>query len=72
MNDEITTTVIIGDTSGHTTLQLTQGETMSHITGNEGKWVFADGVMATPEQIAQADWNTVGTVTILPGLVGGN
>ena len=72
MNNEITTTVIIGDTTGHQTLELTQEETMSQIESHSSSWVYADGVMVTPEQIAQADWNTVGRVTIMPGLVGGN
>ncbi len=71
MNNDITTTVIIGDTTGHQTLELTQEETMSRIQGLDSSWVYADGSMVTPEQIAQADWNTVGTVTIMPGLVGG-
>ena len=72
MNNEITTTVIIGDTLGHQTLELTQDETMSHIQSLDSSWVYSDGTMVTPEQIAQADWNTVGTVTIMPGLVGGH
>lgn len=72
MDNEITTTVIIGDTTGHQTLELTQDETMSQIESHDSSWVYADGVMVTPEQIAQADWNTVGRVTIMPGLVGGN
>ena len=72
MDNEITTTVIIGDTTGHQTLELTQDETMSQIESHNSSWVYADGVMVTPEQIAQADWSTVGRVTIMPGLVGGN
>ncbi len=69
--DKITTTVEIADQSGHTTLQLTKAETLSEVAGNEGSWVFAGNQMVQPEQLAQADWETVGTVRIVPGLVGG-
>ena len=69
MNNEITTTVIIGDTTGHQTLELTQDETMSRIESfGTSMWIFADGVFVTPEQLAQADWNSVGMVVICPAL----
>ena len=55
--------MIINDTTGHQTLELTQDETMSEsksqlLTG------LCDGVMVTPEQIT-IDWNTVARVTIM-------
>ena len=71
MDNKITTTVEIADPDGHTTMQLTKEETMSQILSNAGSWVFAGGQMVQPEQIAQADWSTVGNVRIVPGLVGG-
>ena len=38
---EITTKVEIADRTGHTTLQLTQSETLERVSGLEGAWVFA-------------------------------
>tara|TARA_B100000586_G_C19941611_1_gene355758 strand:- start:6 stop:221 length:216 start_codon:yes stop_codon:yes gene_type:complete len=69
--DNITTTVEIADHTGHTSLQLTKPETLSRVAANEGAWVYAGNQMVQPEQLAQADWETVGTVTIVPGFVGG-
>ena len=69
--DKITTTVEIADQSGHTTLQLTKAETLSRVAENGGSWVFAGNQMVQPEQLARTDWETVGTVRIVPGLVGG-
>ena len=69
--DEVTTTVEIADKTGHTTLELTKGETLSRVAASEGSWVFAGNQLVQPEQLAQSDWGTVGTVRIVPALVGG-
>ena len=69
--EEITTTVEIADRTGHTTLQLTKDETLSRVSNSSGSWVFAGDQMVQPEQLARADWETVGTVRIVPGLQGG-
>jgi hypothetical protein len=70
---EITTTVLITDTTGHTTLSLTQEETMAlPEVSDPGQWVFAGGRMMQPQQLQEADWGTIGTVRIVPGLVGGH
>ena len=71
-NDRVTTTIEIADQSGHTTLQLTKAETMMKVSESPGAWVFADGQMVQSQQLESADWGTVGTVRIVPGLVGGN
>ena len=68
---EITTTVEIADATGHTTLQLTQRETLDRVAGMEGAWVFAGDRMVQPTELAEANWETVGTVRVVPGLVGG-
>jgi len=68
---EITTTVEIADSTGHTTLQLTKAETLSRVSESSGSWVFAGNRMVQPEQLAESDWGTVGTVRIVPGLQGG-
>ena len=68
---EITTKVEIADRTGHTTLQLTQSETLESVSGLEGAWVFAGDRMVQPTELAETNWDTVGTVRIVPGLVGG-
>ena len=69
--EEITTTVEIADSTGHTTLQLTKAETLSRVSESSGSWVFAGNRMVQPEQLAESDWGSVGTVRIVPGLQGG-
>mgnify|MGYP006262187077 CR=1 FL=1 len=68
----ITTLVQIADKFGHTSAMMTREETLEAIEDNEGSWVFnGSGQMVQPEQLAETDWDTVGTVRIVPGLVGG-
>ena len=69
--DASTTTVMIADKTGHTTLQLTQQETVDKVAGLEGAWVFAGDRMVQSHELAGANWETVGTIRIVPGLVGG-
>ena len=70
--NEITTTVEIADRTGHTTLQLTQQETLDRVAGmTGGAWVFAGDRMVQPAELAEANWDTVGAVRLVPGLVGG-
>ncbi len=70
-NDRVTTTVEVADQSGHSTLQLTKEETLERVSDSPGAWVFANNQMVQPQQLQNADWGTVGTVRIVPGLVGG-
>ena len=70
-NDRVTTTVEVADQSGHSTLQLTKEETLERVSESPGAWVFANNQMVQPQQLQNADWGTVGTVRIVPGLVGG-
>tara|TARA_B100000029_G_scaffold229906_1_gene227404 strand:+ start:404 stop:685 length:282 start_codon:yes stop_codon:yes gene_type:complete len=70
-NDRVTTTVEVADKSGHSTLQLTKEETLERVSDSPGAWVFANNQMVQPQQLRNADWGTVGTVRIVPGLVGG-
>ncbi len=71
-NDRVTTTVEVADQSGHSTLQLTKEETIERVSDSPGAWVFANNQMVQPQQLQNADWGTVGTVRIVPGLVGGD
>ena len=68
---EITTKVEIGGGTGHTTLQLTQSETLERVSGLEGAWVFAGDRMVQSHELAEANWETVGTIRIVRPLVGG-
>ena len=68
--DTITTTVEIAGPNGHDALELTQSQTMAVVEAGDN-WIFASGQMMQPSQLAEADWETVGTVRIVPGLVGG-
>ena len=68
---EITTKVEIADRTGHNTLQLTQSETLERVSGLEDAWAFAGGRIVQSHELAEANWETVGTIRIVPGLVGG-
>ncbi|SVD36942.1 uncharacterized protein METZ01_LOCUS389796 [marine metagenome] len=51
---------------------MTKAETLETVEENDDAWVFTgNGQMVQPAELAEADWNTVGTVRIVPGLVGG-
>ena len=71
--DTVTTTVEIAGPTGHEALELTQDQTMALVEERGDSWVFSQGAggMMTSPQLAEADWETVGTVRIVPGLVGG-
>ena len=70
MDTVTTTTVEIAGPNGHDALELTQSQTMAVVEAGDN-WIFASGQMMQPSQLASADWETVGTVRIVPGLVGG-
>ena len=71
MDTVTTTTVESAGPNGHDALELTRGQTMALVEERGDNWVFASGQMMQPSQLAEADWETVGTVRIVPGLVGG-
>lgn len=71
MDEEIRTQVEIADSTGHTTLQLTKSETLEKINENPGSWVFANDRLLQPQELAEQNWNTVGSIRLVPGLVGG-
>jgi len=71
MDTVTTTTVEIAGPNGHDALELTRSQTMALVEERGDNWVFASGQMMQPSQLAEADWETVGTVRIVPGLVGG-
>ena len=69
--DTITTTVEIASPDGHDTLELTRDQTLALVEERGDNWVFANGQMMQPAQLADADFGTLGTIRIVPGLVGG-
>ena len=69
---EITTKVEIRGGTGFTTLQLTQSETPERVSGLEDAWAFAGGRIVQSHELAEANWETVGTIWIIPALVGGD
>ena len=68
--EDKTTTVEIADHNGHTIAQLTREETIE-VSSGKGRWVFADGQRINPQQIAEDDWPSVGTVQVMPTIVFG-
>ncbi len=66
-----TTTVMIVSNDGHTQLELTRDETMEVLAQNEGTWVFESNRRVEPRDLAEADWGQIGTIRIVPPLVGG-
>ena len=70
MDTVTTTTVEIAGPNGHDALELTQSQTMAVVEAGDN-WIFASGQMMQPSQLAEADWETVGTVRLVPALVGG-
>tara|TARA_A100001037_G_scaffold209042_1_gene187254 strand:+ start:231 stop:461 length:231 start_codon:yes stop_codon:yes gene_type:complete len=68
--EEITTMVEIADHTGHTVVQMSRSQ-VSDLASAADRWVYAGGQRVSPEQIAQADWSTVGTVSVMPRIVYG-
>ena len=68
--EDITTIVEIADHTGHTVAQMSQRQVTDLVSDTE-QWIFAGGRRVSPEQIAQADWSTVGTVSVMPRIVWG-
>jgi len=71
MDNEIRTTVRIADASAYTDLELTKAETMGVVKYFHRRWIFARNRLVKPAELEQTDWGTVGTVLLMPRLVGG-
>ena len=69
---EITTKVEIADRTGHTTLQLTQSETLERVSVFDTHWMLPTDRIVQSHELAEANWETVGTIWIIPALVGGD
>lgn len=71
MENDIRTTVQIADASGHSEMELTKAETIEVIAENQGAWIFAGNKLVQAADLESANWAEVGTVQVMPPLVGG-
>ena len=74
MENELVT-VQVPDTHGFSEYRLNKHDTLDFIKFYAldrrcEPWVFADGQMMQPEQLAEAAFATIGVIRITPGLVG--
>lgn len=65
-----TTRVEIADHTGHTVTQMTRSEIFD-LASKKDIWVFTNGQRIGPQQIAEDDWPSVGTVQVMPSIVFG-
>jgi len=68
--------VEVADTHGFSEYRLNKHDTLDLIERIKRDrlgetWVFADGQMIQPEQLAEAAFATIGVIRITPGLLGG-
>ena len=64
-------TVEIADSTGHTSVQMTQAEIAEQASESNGAWVFVDNTMVAAADIAVMDFSDVQKVRMVPPLVGG-
>ena len=70
------TTVEVADSHGYSEYKLNKHDTLDLLERIKRDrlgetWVFADGQMLQPEQLAEAAFATIGVIRITPGLLGG-
>ena len=65
-----TTTVEIADHTGHTVAQMTREQVLD-LSSDSERWVFARGRRVSKSQLAQADWSSIGTISVMPRIVYG-
>ncbi|HJM19519.1 MAG TPA: hypothetical protein QF802_03595 [Candidatus Thalassarchaeaceae archaeon] len=71
MDSEIRTLVHIADLTGHAEMELTKAETMDVINQHDGAWVFTGNRLVQPAELEAANWAEIGTVRVMPPMVGG-
>jgi hypothetical protein len=52
--------------------RMTKEQLIQYLSDHETHWVFVSGQLMQPSQLAEADWQTIGTVRVTPGLRGGS
>ena len=65
-----TTTVEIADHTGHTVAQMTR-EQVQDLSSDSERWIFARGRRVSTNQLAEADWSSIGTISVMPRIVYG-
>ena len=69
---EIKTTVLYLNQGGHTMLELTRDETVELAENTSGThWTYAGNQIVQPAELAEMNWETVGTVRIAPAFIAG-
>ena len=66
------TTVLYLNQGGHATLELTRDETVALAENTSGThWTYAGNQIVQPAELAETNWETVGTVRIAPAFIAG-
>jgi len=69
---ETKTTVVYLNHGGHAMLELTRDETIELAENTSGThWTYAGNQIVQPAELAETDWETVGTVRIAPAFIAG-
>jgi GMP synthase PP-ATPase subunit len=63
--------VEIADASGHSVVEMTQGELVEKATGSNTAWVFVDNTMVAAKDIEAMDLSVAQKIRMVPPLVGG-
>ena len=69
---ETKTTVVYLNRGGHAMLELTRDGTIELAENASGThWTYAGNQIVQPAELAETDWETVGTVRIAPAFIAG-
>jgi len=63
--EEITTRVEIADHTGHTVAQMSRSQVVDLVSHTDG-WAYARGRRVQTQELADADWSSVGTISVMP------
>ena len=69
--DAPTFDVEIADATGHTTVQMTQGDLVEKASQTQGSWVFVNNQLVSTAEIANMNLEAGSRIRLMPGLVGG-
>jgi hypothetical protein len=58
--------------TGHTELMVSMDELIDQINDHPSHWVSVDGEIIERKTIDSVDWEKIGTVDLIPAIVGGN
>lgn len=69
--DEPTYAVEIADKTGHSVVEMTQGELVEKATATNAAWVFVDNTMVAATDLEAMDLSSAEKIRMVPQLVGG-